>query len=144
MKFVASFLLVLASVAALAQSPASQSPADKFVGTWEAVIDDEPFLTFILSKKDDEIVGTIIQDDFDLSDDGEITNVQPTHRKTKIVSTELAGKKLKIMAPKNNQGDKIRYLLDTPEDGETKVYILIGGYDAPQIPPVTVKKKAGK
>jgi hypothetical protein len=140
LKSVLAFLLLLATLPALAQSP-----ADKFVGTWEAIVDDEPFLTLILSKRGDDITGTIIQDDFDVSDDGEITNVEPTHRKSHIESAEMFGKRLKIVPHvAAARGEKIRYLLDPPDNSELQVYLLIGGYDSPKLPPLTMKKKAGK
>jgi hypothetical protein len=136
---------VIGAIVLLACLPAlGQAAADKFVGTWDAAIDGEPFVTLILQKKGDDIGGTIVQNDFDLSEDGEITNIQPTHKKSRILSAELSGKRLKITSQNTKQGDKVRYILDPPEDGETKIFLLVGGYDAPKIAPLTLKKQPGK
>jgi len=132
-------LLLLAALPALAQAP-----ADKFVGTWEASVDGEPFVVLILQKKGDDIAGTIVQNDFDITEGGEISNIQPTHRKSRILSAEITPKALKITAQKNGQGENVRYLMENPQDGEAQLHMLIGGYGATKIAPLTLIKRAGK
>jgi len=119
-----------------------QAAADRYVGTWQGDIDGEPFVTLILQKKGDDIGGTVVQNDFDLSEEGEVTNIKPTTRKGRIVSAEFTGKRLKIKAQNSLQGDRIRYMMELTEDDEGKLYLLVGGYDSPKIPPLTLKKVA--
>lgn len=120
-------LITLLSPAASAQKdfqPATAANAKQFVGVWNAIVQDRPFMTITLTTEQDKLVGTMSHADIEVNKEGELTKAEPSGGEDPIANLRVKGNILRITI-KTSDGDSIQSGLTLTAADEAELQMLV-------------------
>ena len=123
--------------------PAFGQDMKPYAGTWEASFKGKTFLTLTLASEGNKLTGNVIHDNFNVDQDGNLTEIEPRDAHEKVTIVRPAGKGIDLYTHDDTEpSESGHYHLELTNDNEGQLTLVILEPGGPAVKPWTVNRKA--
>jgi hypothetical protein len=122
--------------------PAMAQDLKQYAGTWETSFQGKPFFTLNLVANGEKLTGTVVHDNFNLDQQGNISEIEPRDAHERVTIVRPVAKGIDIYVHDDSDPTETgHYHLELTSDHEGKLSLVLLEPGSPAIKPRTLKKK---
>jgi len=113
-----------------------------YAGTWEASFNAKTFFTLTLVPSGSKLTGTVVHDNFNVDQDGNLTEIVPRDAHEKVTIVRPEGKGIDVYVHDDTDPAATgHYHLELTSENEGTLSLVVMGPGTPKIKPWVVTRK---
>ncbi|HVZ18375.1 MAG TPA: hypothetical protein VG897_14740 [Terriglobales bacterium] len=121
--------------------PVMAQEASQFAGTWEASFQGKTFFTLSLVADGDKLSGLIVHDNFNLDQQGNISEIEPRDAHERVMVAHLNGKTLDIRTHDDDASESGHYQFTLVSENQGELKLVFSEPPPFAIKPWTLKRR---